>query len=303
MSLDLTFRPIRLEDKPRILAITTYTWGEENEDYIPSVFDAWLEDPKGEFTAAVLNDEVVGIAKLTDLSAGEWWLEGLRVDPAHRRKGIAQAFNRYHVDRVRQLGGGVIRYMTGGENIGSQTIGTRAGFQHILTFAAYVADATNEFDSPTTLTLDDVPALMEWLDSPLMRYQHGAYRNSWTVRSLNKRAITYAVEAQRVVGLKDRGGRVSAWAMLREDNEDDEDDAHEKRLRVDHLDGEYDAIIELAHVLRASAAWQQRSIVSAGISDYPPLVDAITQAGYQLNPDNFRLWVMELKLLAALNDQ
>ena len=296
MSLDLTFRPIRLEDKPRILAFTTYTWGEENEDYIPFVFDTWLDDPKGEFTAAVLNDEVVGIAKLTDLGAGEWWLEGLRVDPAHRRKGIAQAFNRYHVDRVRQRGGGVIRYMTGGENIGSQTIGARAGFQHILTFAAHLAEATHEFDVPAALTLDDVPALMAWLDSPLMRYQHGAYRNGWTVRTLNEQAITHAVEAQRVVGLKDRGGRVSAWAMLREDNEDNEDDAHEKRLRVDHLDGKPAAIVELARAMRSSAVGQPRSSVSAGISDYPPLVDAISQAGYQLNPDDFRLWVLELKL-------
>jgi ribosomal protein S18 acetylase RimI-like enzyme len=296
MSLDLTFRPIRLEDKPRILAFTTYTWGEENEDYIPSVFDDWLNDPQGEFTAAVLNDEVVGISKLSDLGGGEWWLEGLRVDPAHRRKGIAQAFNRHHVDRVRQLGGGVIRYMTGGENIGSQTIGTRAGFQHILTFAAYLADATHELDVPATLTLNDVPALMAWLDSPLVRYQHSAYRNSWTVRTLNEQAITQAVERQRVVGLKDRAGRVSAWAMLREDGDDDEDGAHRQRLRVDHLDGEPAAIVELARAMRSFATGQQRSIVSAGISDYPPLVDAITQAGYQLNSDNFRLWVLELRV-------
>ena len=41
--------------------------------------------------------EVVGIAKLTDMGDDEWWFEGLRIDPAYRRRGIASEFNRYHV--------------------------------------------------------------------------------------------------------------------------------------------------------------------------------------------------------------
>lgn len=296
MTLDLTFRPIRPDDKARILAFTRYTWGEENEDYIQYVFDDWLNDPRGEFTAVVLKDEIVAISKLTDLGGGEWWLEGLRVDPAHRRQGIAVALNHYHVALARKLGGTIIRYMTGGENIGSQTIGARAGFQHIITYAGHLAEASSEFAVPQLLTADDAPAVMRWIDSPLMRYQHGVYRISWSVRTLNEHEVGQTLASGRAYGLKEHAGRVRAWAVLREDGEDNEDDAREKRLRVDHLDGEPDAIVELARAVRGLAAQQHCAIVSAGISDYAPLVEAITQAGYQLNPDNFRLWVMELKL-------
>src|SRR5512145_2585096 len=123
----LAFRPVRPEDKDRVVAFTLNTWGQDEDDYIKDVFDDWLADSRGEFTAAVLDGVVAGIAKLTDMGDDEWWLEGLRVDPAYRRMGIASEFNRYHVDLAKRLGGKVARYMTGGGNVGSQTIGTRAG--------------------------------------------------------------------------------------------------------------------------------------------------------------------------------
>ena len=52
----LSFRPVRPEDKERIIAFTLNTWGDDEDDYIKDVFDDWLEDPHGEFTAAVLDE-------------------------------------------------------------------------------------------------------------------------------------------------------------------------------------------------------------------------------------------------------
>ncbi len=295
MQLAIQFRPLRPTDKPRVLEITRHTWGDDG-DYIHEVFDDWVNDRTGEFTAAIVDDRVAGIAKLTELGEGEWWFEGLRVDPAHRRKGIAEAINRYQVDLARRLDGKVIRYMTGAENIGSQMIGFRAGFEHILTFAAHLADAAADFALPVPLTLNDVPSMVQWLHSPLMHYQYGVYRAGWSVRTLTEREIRVMIGVRRAYGLRDRQGRVTAWAALREESDDNEDDVKERRLRVDHLDGEHEAAIELAQALRALAAAQRCAIVSAGISDYPPLIDVVKEAGYRLNPDKFGLWVMELKL-------
>jgi N-acetylglutamate synthase-like GNAT family acetyltransferase len=87
----LIFRPARPEDKPRVLEITAHTWSDG--DYIPEVWDDWLADPKGEFTVAELDGVVVALAKLTSLGQDQWWLEGLRVDPERRLKGIGQAMN------------------------------------------------------------------------------------------------------------------------------------------------------------------------------------------------------------------
>jgi RimJ/RimL family protein N-acetyltransferase len=295
----LTFRPVQPADKGRIIAFTFNTWGDNEDDYIKDVFDDWLADPRGEFTAAVLDDRVVGIAKLTDMGDDEWWFEGLRIDPAYRRRGIASEFNRYHVELAKRLGGRVVRYMTGGGNVGSQTIGARAGFQHTLTYTAHQAETLSEFSLPTLLNLDDVPALTRWLASPLMRYLHGVYRNAWVAKTLTAAELHRAVEANLVVGLKDDSGQVTAWALLRPaEVDDDSEDGEQRRLRVDHFDGETSAVAELARRMRALAASRRRSEISAGICDYPPLVRALVAAGYAVNPDKFSLWVLELKLMS-----
>ena len=297
MISEITFRPVRIEDKPRILDFTRNTWGADDSDYIADVFDEWLIDPRGEFTAAVLDDQVVAIAKLTDLGDGEWWFEGLRVDPNYRRRGLGEALNRYQVDLARKSGGKIMRYMTAGENVGSQAIGAKAGFDHTLTFSAHLTAASTEFSLPTRLTLGDLPALKVWLDSPLMHYQHGSYRDAWSVKTLTEAEMRQTLESRRAYGVKDAAGRVRAWAVLRpSEYDEDSEDGTQHRLRVDHLDGEPDALIELAQQLRALAAKLHRSEVSAGISNYPPLIEAVTKAGYAINPDHFGLWIMELAL-------
>jgi ribosomal protein S18 acetylase RimI-like enzyme len=297
MTDPLSLRPVEPADKDRILAFTAHTWGVDEGDYIQEVFDDWLADPSGEFTAALIEDQVVAIAKLTDLGNGEWWFEGLRVDPDFRRRGIASALNRYHVNLARRLGGKVIRYMTGGENVGSQAIGARVGFQHTITFAAQVAAASDEFDAPSKLTAADVPAILAWLDSPLVRYQHGAYREAWSAKTLTEAAITYMISEGRAFGLKQADGHIAAWAVVRSaEYEDDSEDGRSHRLRVDHIDGETSVVIELARRLRGLAAQLHRSEVSAGVSDYAPLIKALTQAEYQINPEHFGLWIMELML-------
>jgi hypothetical protein len=298
MTLDtLTFRPVLPSDKDRIIAFTFNTWGDNEDDYIKDVFDDWLADPRGEFTAAVIDDQVIGIAKLTDMGDDEWWFEGLRIDPAYRRLGIASEFNRYHVELAKRLGGKVVRYMTGGANLGSQAIGARAGFRHILTYTAHLVEASNEFALPAPLTLDDLPALTRWIDSPLMRYLHGVYRHAWVAKTLTAAELCRAVEANLVYSLKDDTGQVAAWALLRpEEHDDDSEDGEQRRLRVDHFDGELSAVTELAKQMRTLAVLHHRSEISAGICDYPPLVQAVVEAGYAVNPDKFSLWVLELKL-------
>ena len=292
---NLTFRPVRAEDKDRVIAFTAKTWGDREDDYIQDVFAEWLIDPHGEFTAAVLDDRVVGISKLTAMGNDEWWLEGLRIDPAYRRLGIAREFNRYHVALAQRLGGKIIRYMTGGHNVGSQAIGARAGFQHILTYCAHLAEASDAFPLPPRLSFDDFPALLPWIDSPVMRYLHGVYRDGWSAKTLTESELRHAIEAQRVYGLKDEAGRIAAWALLRSGHfDEDSEDGKQHRLRVDHFDGELRAVTELARRIRALAAERHRTEISAGICDYPPLVQAVVDAGYSVNPEQFCLWVLEL---------
>jgi GNAT superfamily N-acetyltransferase len=292
MAVHLVFRPVRPEDKPQVLELTAHTWGEEDGDYIQYVFDAWLADPQGEFSAVELDGQVVAIAKLTQLGSREWWFEGLRVDPEQRGQGIGTALNQYQIDLARRLGGGVIRYMTDGGNLGSQTIGRKGGFDHVLTFLRYEADPIDAAAPPPVLTPADESVLRTWLTSPLLKHTQGLCRTGWAVRALDEAALHDLLAAGNTVGLKDQAGQVTAWAVLRVEEDGEEDE----RLRIDHIDGTPAAIEQLARSLRALAGQRGKTVTVASLVDYPPLVQALERAGYRPDEDHFSLWVLELKL-------
>ncbi len=291
MPPNMIFRPVRLEDKPRVLEFTAHTWGEDEDDYIQYVFDDWLIDPRGEFTAVELDGHCVAIAKLTDIGSNEWWFEGLRVDPEARGQGIGETLNRYQVDLARKLGGSVIRYMTDSNNVGSLAIGSEAGFEHVLTYLMYTATMLDQRNPSVRLTLDDLPALREWLASPLVRHAHGLYRAGWKVHSLTEFAVRELLQAHEVYGLKDRAGRIAAWCVLRPRDGEETD-----RLRIDHIDGKPESITQLARSIRSLAQQRGKENVRVGVLEYDPLLKAMSDAGYLREEDGFGMWVMEKKL-------
>lgn len=85
-----------------MLELTKTIW--EGEDYVPQVWDDWLADPHGQLSVAEIGGRVVGLGKLTRLAPGEWWLEGLRVDPQWQGRGIGRALHEYHVGLWRKMG-------------------------------------------------------------------------------------------------------------------------------------------------------------------------------------------------------
>src|SRR5436853_4874457 len=87
-------RPARPEDREAVLAFCKHTW--EWGDYIEYVWDEWLHDPQGVLFVATIDGRPVAISHLRMLSptsTPEAWLEGMRVDPAHRHQGLAIALD------------------------------------------------------------------------------------------------------------------------------------------------------------------------------------------------------------------
>lgn len=139
---DLTIRPARPEDRAAIEAIAAQVW--DGHDYLPERFDSWLADPDGLFCVAVLGGQVVGTAKLTRLATDRWWMEGLRVDPAARRQGIARILHHYLVHQARQYAPGVLGYSTASDNLAVERLAAETGFRVVARFAPYGATALDE---------------------------------------------------------------------------------------------------------------------------------------------------------------
>ena len=282
---NLLFRSVRVEDKPRVLGFTARTW--DDGDYIVDVFDEWLADPTGRFTAIELDGQVVAIGKLTDLSEGELWLEGLRVDPAHRRKGIGEALHNYHVDLAKRLGGDVLRYATGEDNVVSKLFGERTGFRHISSYRWSAANASTDFRPPERLTPDDLPMLRPCLDSPLMRSAHRLYQRAWKWSALSEARLKTHLETGHVFGLRGESG-LRAWSICALEEGWD-------ALPLHHLDGiDRPAVVEMAQAMRRTAADAGRKTVETFALEPSPLIDALREAGYRT--EDFTMIIFELRL-------
>jgi len=284
--IDLRIRPVRPGDKPRVLDFTAGTWGDG--DYIQDVFDEWLADPAGQFTAVELEGQAVAIARLTDLGDGELWLEGMRVDPKHRKKGISKTLHAYHVSLARKLGGDVLRYATGDDNAVSRILGERTGFRHVGNYWWHEAIPSDEYEPPVRLAREDWPVLRTRFRSPLVRVARRLYQRDWRWRGLSEVRLKAHLASGEVLGLRRADGTgLRAWSICALDED--------TQMGLQHLDAiDSASLAEMAGSMRRYARDAGRSLVTTFAPEPSPLIGALREAGYRT--EEMAMIVLELKL-------
>lgn len=280
----LTIRPAAPSDREQAFAISAQIW--DGDDYIRDVWDAWLAEATGLFAMAMLRGRVTGFAKITRYGPGEWWLQGLRVDPEYRGRGIARALHDHLIAFAGQAGPGMLRYVTGGNNLGSQHIGLTSGFQRVGRYLRLRAPALTRAESaaPALPPLAawrkaDLPDLERFLRrSSQLRENHGLYAAAWTWRELTPERLAAHVAAREAYGWRDPQGRVAALALLEPRPGDDQ-------LRVGLADARRGGPLSLAHLgraLRDLARRRRRKAVTLEVPVDSPWQRAIEKAGYAL---------------------
>src|SRR5207245_3085522 len=104
----------RPAEKRDVLAPVRRIWG--GHDRVPDVFDRWVTHRTGPFFVAESAGRVVAMGKLTVVSPTEAWLEGGRVAPRWRRKGIATALIAHRIEYARERGFRVLRFSTASDH-------------------------------------------------------------------------------------------------------------------------------------------------------------------------------------------
>lgn len=132
---EVEFRKAQADDRPAIERIAAHTW--DGEDYLPEVFEQWLQDDTGLFSVMTLQDEVVALGKLSKLGNDEWWLEGLRVDVRYQGRGLARIMHHYMVAQARHFADGLLRFATSSENKAVLHLAHESGFLEVGYFARY----------------------------------------------------------------------------------------------------------------------------------------------------------------------
>ncbi|TET51425.1 MAG: GNAT family N-acetyltransferase [Anaerolineales bacterium] len=282
----IRIRPGRTADRAAVVAICAQAW--EGEDYVPRVWDEWLTDGKGELAVAEIDGQVVGFAKLSRLGPQEWWLQGLRVDPSHRREGVAGRLHARLMDQVRANGRGTVRFATHSENEPVHRMSAHDRFKRVAAYRLYAASPqpAPDGDSEPPLRqagLEEARAFLS--DSPLLASAGGLYELRWVWAELTDGRLAEHAAAGSVWAVGEEGAPAGLAIGFRVDDVDAQ--------HVAFIDGDDEGLPALLQGLRRMAARQQSSEgVWLKALVEPRLTEAVEAAGFEPGWDR-DMWVFE----------
>lgn len=298
MDSELIIRPARADDRAAMEQICAQTW--EWGDYIPEVWDTWLADAarspaEGGGGALIVGEwagRVVALSKITWQARGQVWLEGMRVDPEYRRRGIASRFLDYSLAYAGEHGARVVRLGTGHDNTPAQITTAHAGMDRVGSFMHWLAeplsdDAPARLPEPSLLTLEHAAQVRSFLaESAVLAHTHGLYSVDWAWQELAAQDVESLLEQGKVMAWCTPDGQLAAVATIHADREGDE-------LWVGFIDGETAAVTHLARAIRRRAARLGAERVQAMVPDLTWLRNAYRAAGYDSGDWEGELLILE----------
>ncbi len=269
----LVIRQARASDRDAIIEMSKHIWG--GLDYLPHAWDKWLEDPNGGLLTVVLDGEPVGVSKVTLLSPGEVWLEGLRLHPKLHGRGLTKQINRVSFRAAMKHDPKSIRYATGVGNAASRHLGEIRGF--------WLAARTHWIWGKSLRTgslagrlasfgeLDDVLGFVRGTDC--YRDTSGLLGVDWKFLELKRERVRRLVDAGRVLILP-RQGKIRAAAIYEKNTMDGE-------ICLGFVDGPDNDVQALARDVLLIAGRGGLKEVSAMLP-VGRISDLVFEAGYNL---------------------
>ncbi|RDE14350.1 MAG: hypothetical protein C4K47_04165 [Candidatus Thorarchaeota archaeon] len=136
--MDYQVRRVTQSDREDVMTIARLTWG--GYDYLPFAFDGWLQDPNCYTFGIEIDGHLVALNNLRlidDRSTG--WMEGLRVNRYHRKRGLARVLTKHIVEFAAETGVSRVRYTTDTTNAASLKLGQEVGMQRIFDMGVFWA--------------------------------------------------------------------------------------------------------------------------------------------------------------------
>jgi GNAT superfamily N-acetyltransferase len=286
-SAQLEIRRARQEDREAVLAFCSQTW--EWGDYIAYVWDEWLHDPQSALFVAAMDGQPVGIANLRMLNATEAWLEGMRVDPAFRQHGIANALYEAQITEALRRNALTARLITESTNSAAIRLLERGFMRRVSAFAPFHAEPVTvptkrqySMDIPTLATSADIDEIIDYLNlSNIFPAVGGLYNQGFTAYFITGELIEKKVAAQQVYLLR-RWHRLDGLALV-----EPRERRGEKHLFVGYIDGTTESISLIAYALRGMLSEAGLAKVRANIPDLMMVRDAFVGAEYEADGSVF----------------
>lgn len=273
VSCKLTVRPVTMVDKSAVLRVSSRIW--EGNDYVPLFFDRWVKE--GGFWGAELRGRLVGYGKATELAPGEFWLEGLRVDPGCRKRGVGKELSRQVVLRILDRRPVSLRLATADVNHESiHIIETVMGFKPYTQYRFFLGEPGKPRKGPHLVA----PTVAEALDfinrSAELAASRGLLQYTWLFRGLDRRYMAELLRRGYVFGYRE-GGRLAGLMVMRPHR------YHGNDLDISFVGGSGEALAAFrSFILRVAYDCGTKNISGMAASD--EMAEALKSLGMKPHP-------------------
>nr|WP_049947670.1 GNAT family N-acetyltransferase [Candidatus Halobonum tyrrellensis] len=214
----MSVRRARADDEERVVAFTRDTWDERSGgDYLPDVFADWVATDGDDQRTLVadLDGDPVGVIQGRLLTDREAWAQGMRVDPAHRGRGVAAELTRAVLSWARERGASTCRNMVFAWNVAGLGLSRAAGFDPCAEFRWVQPDPDPTADPALDVTADAdardaADAWSFWAGSDARTHLRGLAMDaeeSWAVSALRREQLRAAADDGRLFVARDGGTR------------------------------------------------------------------------------------------------
>jgi GNAT superfamily N-acetyltransferase len=174
-------------DKGQLMSFIKDVWG--GHDYIPRIWDGWLKDETGRLFVVEVDGVPVGMSRVKFLEDGSAWLEGARVHPDFRGRGLASMLGENLMRTAMDRGVKVFRLTSWSRNKAAHRSISRIDFQESSRISAYEPKKGARFAPQEGVRLagmDDLSRVTKLIrESREFRLGSGVFWDAFTAASLN----------------------------------------------------------------------------------------------------------------------
>ncbi len=256
-----------------------HTWADG--DYIEHVWDNWLRDPGGRLFVATVDERPAGLIHMRMLNATEAWLEGLRVAPDYRQRGLARELFVAAQAEAMNRGATVARLVVDATNTRSRHISESNHMREVGAFCMYTAQPLAlqrqaGQERTQVAALEDLDAIIDYLNlSNIFPAVGGLYYSGFTAREITEAFLQEKIAGGQVYCLR-RWERLDGLAIAEPRAE-----RGQQRLSAGYIDGTtIEAISLIAYDLRRQSGVMELDVVRIYAPDLVLVRDALGGLDY-----------------------
>lgn len=208
--MEVTIREARASDKEPLMEFIKDVWG--GTDYIPRVWDGWLADKSAVMLVVLVDGRPVGMNRMKFTPDGSAWLEGVRIHPDYRGRGLASMLGERSIEIGSKRGVSVFRLTSYNRNWSAHRQVAKMGFKEVSRLSVYEASKGSRFRPQPSVRKaepEDVPAMMKSvLSSRDYKRGGGLYWDGYSAAKLELRLLEGLVESGSVYV---KGGGVAVY--------------------------------------------------------------------------------------------